>query len=257
LASQRAEPAYQAAVAANRTLEQAAGELRRIVIPSITPQSNPLALSDDNLAEFAAFERTRPVLQPGENMLYGGDFEDLGQLTQIGWQHFRTQIPGIESQAELSTTEPRHGSYCLMLQAAASTTAQAAPDVTPVWIISPPIAVAEGRILEIAGWARVDRKPGDGGDGLQIVDSLGGPDLALTIRQTNGWERFQIICAVPESTDLRLTFALSGVGTAQLDAVMVRPLEQPPAQRLPVLNPANGAAGTSIPTAGPLFVAPQ
>jgi hypothetical protein len=111
-----------------------------------------------------------------------------------------------------------------------------------VWIESPPIALAAGQVVEIAGWARVDPHASEGGEGLQIVDSVGGPDLALAIGQTNGWERFHIIRAIPDSTEMRITFALSGLGTAHLDGVMLRPLQQPAARRLPVLNPATGAA---------------
>jgi hypothetical protein len=190
-------------------------------------------------------------------LLYGGDFEDLGQLTQFGWQHFSDPNPGIESKAELSTAEPRHGSYSLMLQAASGESAQELRG-TPVWIDSPPIPVTSGQVLEIAGWVRVDPPVIGSGDGLHIIDSLGGPDLVLAVRQTNGWERFRIIRAVPESTELRITFALTGLGTARLDGVMVRTLQQQaPARRLPVLAPANGTTST-LPTAaaGSLFVTP-
>lgn len=257
LASNRLEHVYQVASATNQMLEQAAAELRGSVKAPTTPLSNPLSLGDDRLAEFAAFEIAYPTLQGGNNLLYGGDFEDLGQLTQFGWQHFSDANPGVESKAELSTDEPRHGTYCLMLQATSSASAQ---DVrgTPVWIDSPPVPIIAGQVLEIAGWVRVDRPVSGGGDGLQIVDSLGGPDLVLAIRQTNGWERFRIIRAVPESSELRVTFALTGLGTARLDAVMVRTLQQlPPARRLPVLAPANGTIRTQPTAAGPLFVAPQ
>jgi len=259
LASNRMEQAYQAATAANQILDQAAVELRRSVNAPTTPLSNPLALSDDRLAEFAGFERVHPTLQVGENLLYGGDFEDLGQLTQLGWRHFSDPNPGVESKAELSTAEPRHGSYCLMMHAAASVDSAQELRGTPVWIDSPPVPVTAGQVLEIAGWVRVDPPFGGGSDGLHIVDSLGGPDLTLAIRQTNGWERFRIIRAVPESTELRITFALTGLGTARLDAVMVRTLQQQqPARRLPVLAPANGTAANPAPAAaaGPLFGTP-
>jgi hypothetical protein len=258
LASQRVEQAYQAGMAANKTLNRSAADLHRAVISQTKLYSNPLALSGDTLADFTSFERTRPELQFGDNLLYGGDFEDVGQLTQIGWQHYQSQAPGVTSQAELSVAEPRHGRYCLLLHAAASGESRPDPDVPSVWIESPPIAVTAGQILEIAGWARVEPYGPHNGDGLQIVDSVGGPELALAVRQTNGWERFQIIRAMPETCELRLTVALSGVGTAHLDAVMVRPVERPSPRRLPILTPANGADASSPLTAdGPLFVAPQ
>ncbi len=255
----RIEQAYQAAIAANQVLEQASNELRRGVALPSELATNPLALSRERLVEFAGFQQTQAALRRGDNLLYGGDFEDLGQMTQLGWQHFREVNSRVESNAELSATEPRHGRYCLALHAAAAT-GDAQPDVdgTPVWIQSPPVAVSAGQILEIAGWVRVDASPGQIGDGLQIVDSLGGPDLALAIQRTNGWERFTIVRAAPESTAMRLAFALTGLGSARLDAVMVRPLEQAPDRRLPILAPAGSAPpATPSAAAGPLFVAPQ
>jgi hypothetical protein len=256
-ASHRVEQAYDAAVAANETLDQAAIQLRQAV-GSPTLYSNPLELGDEHLAEFAAFEKARPTFQVGDNLLYGGDFEDVGQLTQIGWQHFQNREAGIQSNVELSVVEPRHGSYCLLLQATATSGGRPAPDVTSVWIESPPVPVTAGQIVEIAGWVRIDRHSGDDGDGLEIADSVGGPDLALAIRQTNGWERFHMIRAIPDTAELRIRFALSGIGTAQLDAVMVRPVQRPAARRLPVLSPANSASTTATPAAaGPLFVAPD
>jgi hypothetical protein len=196
-------------------------------------------------------------LQLGENLLYGGDFEDVGQLTQMGWRHFQNEAAGVAARTELSVTDPRHGRYCLELKSAGSATSPQESDIASVWIESPPIAVTAGQFLEISGWTRVEMDNGERGGGLEIVDSLGGPDLALAIRQTNGWERFHAIRAVPEATELRLTFVLSGIGTARVDAVMVRPLLRPPTRRLPVLAPAKNAAASSTPTAsGPLFVAP-
>jgi hypothetical protein len=257
LSSRRYEQAYEAAVAAGSTLDRAAAELRRIAAPPSLPISNPLVFDDDTLADYVEFERGRSSLQYGENLLFGGDFEDLEQLTQIGWQHFSRQSPGLESRAELSVDDPRHGRYCLMLHATASATPLEA-DEPSVWIESPPVAATAGQMSEITGWARVESTGNDDGYGLHILDSAGGSDLALAIHQTNGWEPFRIIRAVPENMELRLTFALSGMGNAQLDAVMVRPIERPSARRLPSLSPAPSAATTSLPTAaGPLLVSPQ
>jgi len=231
--------------------------LRRSLNTSTTATSNPLTLSDDRLAEFVAFERARPTFQGGENLLYGGDFEDLGQLTQLGWLHFRDAPAGVDAGAELSTVEPRHGSFCLMLHAASANGAMHEVRGTPVWINSPPVPVVSGQVLEIAGWVRVDIPSAGVDDGLHIVDSLGGPDLALVIHQTNGWERFHMIRAVPESAELRLTFALPCLGMAKLDAVMVRTLQQQPARQTPILGPATAGAGTSSAAAGQAFLTPQ
>ena len=101
--------------------------------------------------------------------------------------------------------------------------------------------VEKGQIIEITGWVRVDEPIAGSVDGLQIVDSLGGAELSLAVDQTSGWQPFQIVRAVPEATDLRLTFALTGLGTAHVDGVMVRALQQPVARRLPPVSTAKGS----------------
>jgi hypothetical protein len=257
LASQRVEQAYQAAVTANQALEQAAAELRQAVIAPATPHSNPLALGDNTLVEFVAFERARPTFQFGENLLYGGDFEDLGQLTQMGWRHFQGQSSGAESRAELSVAEPRHGSRCLILHAPSASDARSGWDDASVWIESPPMLVAGGQTVEIAGWAHVESHNGETSGELQVIDSVGGSDAALTIRHTNGWERFHLLRAIPDETELRLTFALAGAGSARVDAVMVRSLRRPPSRRPSAVGPAGTAGANSTPTAaGPLLGSP-
>jgi hypothetical protein len=119
--------------------------------------------------------------------------------------------------------------------------------------------VTSGQLLEITGWVRIDEPIVGSERGLHIIDSLGGPQLALTIRETPGWQPFQMIRAVPESTELQLTIALTGTGTARLDAVMVRALEMPSPRRLPPADPFddNSPETAATDNSGPLFIAPQ
>jgi hypothetical protein len=91
---------------------------------------------------------------------------------------------------------------------------------------------------------------------LQIVDSIGGPDLALSVRSTSGWQRFQMIRAAEEPTEVRLTFALAGIGAAHIDAVMLRPLKPPAQQPAPVASGAASLNARPVST-GPLLVVPQ
>jgi hypothetical protein len=234
LAAGRLEQAGELVQSASDVLDRAAAEQRRGVGEPAAFESHPLALSEEHLAEYAAFQRTYAGLRNGENLLYGGDFEDLGQMTQLGWRHFQHPVAGIHTHVELSASEPKHGGYCLALHS--TTTAagqQPVVEDAPVWVASPPVPLERGQIVEITGWVRIDQPlDGDGG-GLQIVDSFGGPELTLTIRQTSGWQPFRMIRAATESAESRLIFALSGLGTARVDGVMVRALQQPVARRLP------------------------
>jgi hypothetical protein len=114
--------------------------------------------------------------------------------------------------------------------------------------------VSQNQMIEISGWVRVD-KPFPGDEGLEISDSLGGPALSLVVSQTSGWQPFRMIRAATEPTQLRLTFSLTGLGSATVDAVMVRALEQPIARRLPPA-PATATNVGAGGAAGPGLLAP-
>jgi hypothetical protein len=198
-------------------------------------------------------------LRGGENLLYGGDFEDLGQMMQFGWQHVADDSSGIETRVALTANSPQQGRQCLEISASAVSQMRSASLVNnaPLWVVTHPVPVEQGQIIEISGWVRVDEPIQASIDGLEIVDSLGGPELALTVRQTAGWQHFQIIRGVPESTELRVTFALAGLGKAQIDGVMVRELTRPSPRRLPPVSPSASPIGPNTAgRSGPLFVAP-
>jgi hypothetical protein len=220
-------------------------------------QSNALALTCDRLLDRVALARSFANLRGSENLLAGGDFEDLAEMTQAGWQHVVHEAAGATTHAVLSAVQPEHGSYSLELQA--GTTGKSPPVSEPlVWIVSPAIPVDADKLVEITGWVRVDRPFESGAGGLAIVDTLGGPELSLLVRQTSGWQIFRIVRAVPKAQELRLTFALTGAGAANVDAVMVRNLQQPVARRLPEVT----RAGDDVPrsaseSASPIIRLPQ
>ena len=115
-----------------------------------------------------------------------------------------------------------------------------------------------GQTIEISGWVRVPEPIVGSIDGLQIVDSLGGPELALAVRQTSDWQPFRLIRAVPESTAVTVTFALTGLGSASVDAVMIRPAGRPAIRRLPPVARGSQRRGPNVATRPqPLLTAPE
>ncbi|HEY3394741.1 MAG TPA: hypothetical protein VGK58_18695 [Lacipirellulaceae bacterium] len=257
LSSNRNEPAYRIARALSKSLSHQAGEQQRAKGGASAFVSHPLALSDDQIADYAEFAQRRAAMQGGENILYGGDFEDLDQMTQFGWQHVRREAGGIDAGAKLSSNNPQHGSCCLELFAAARQ--GELPGLaagSAVWVTSPPVPVHEGSIIEITGWVRIDNAIAGSVDGLQILDSLGGAELSNTVRETVGWQEFSIIRGVPNSTELRVAFALSGLGSACIDGVMVRAIESPAARRLPAVSAFDRSAVNESEVVGPMLVAP-
>ncbi|MEX0643325.1 MAG: hypothetical protein WD468_11520, partial [Pirellulales bacterium] len=225
------------------SLSHIADKQRRTVGMPTELGAYPLAVSYDRLVDHAQFTRRLDALRAGDNRLPGGDFEDIGQLTTAGWQHVGHPIDGVDATAELSTNNPHQGRYCLELRAHATTPNHIVGFVpsAPIWITSPSVPVEKGQIVEITGWVRVDEPITLSVDGLQIVDSLGGPELTLAIGKTPGWQPFQVVRAVPKAHDLRLTFALTGLGRAHVDGVMVRTIQQPIARRLPPVDTATGS----------------
>jgi hypothetical protein len=162
----------------------------------------------------------------------------------------------VGTQAALSADQPEHGAYCLEMQAGAPAPGQSLDIATPrVWIVSPAVALEAEKTVEITGWVKIDKPFSTPGEGLSIIDSLGGPELSIAVGNTSGWQMFRMVRAVPQPTDLRLTFALTGVGSAKVDAVMVRTLEQPVARRLPAVSNMNTAQ--FVVPVSPIFGAPQ
>jgi hypothetical protein len=259
LAAGNIDGAYQAARSARRILDEAAQRQRRLLAAAPQLSSTPFDASLGSLDEWAEFQGRLAQLHAGENLLYGGDFEALGQLTQFGWQHISEPLPGMKPRAELSAVEPYLGQYSLQLSAVA-VPAETAPQVVGrrlVWITTPPIHVAKGQVLEISGWVRVPDSIVGSIDGLTIVDSLGGEELALRVRSARDWQPFRMIRGVPASTDLTVTFALTGTGTALVDAVMIRPLARPNVRRLPSTTDSPPPADPrSAELPGPLFAPP-
>jgi hypothetical protein len=240
---EQAERLAHAAMAENDTLVDSQ---RLALLPTGGLQSNALFVSADRLAEFAAFERSLTALHPEANRLAAGDFENLGEMTRVGWQHVVHAAAGATTHAALSADRPRSGTYSLEMQAAQDSIAQHPLRMDPfVWIVSPPVPLNESQIVEVTGWVRVDKAFEKPGSGLVIMDTIGGPELSLVVGATSGWQSFRLIRAAPKATELRLTFALTGIGTANVDGVVVRTLEQPVPQRLPEIPKPESAAPAS------------
>jgi hypothetical protein len=245
LAAGRGEQAHDAIAALMKQIEKTTAEQRLAIATPKVLESNPLAAFAETLPEFAALEISLTSLRPGENLLPGGDFEDINRMTGVGWQHLETAVENVQASAQLSAGGAKQGGYCLDLNTRAETGgARPIAAANLVSIVSPEVPVSQNQLIEISGWVRVD-EPFAGGEGLEIVDSLGGPALSLVVNQTAGWQPFRMIRAVTDLTQLRLTFSLTELGSAKVDAVMIRTLQQPVARRLPPAPPTGAATATA------------
>jgi hypothetical protein len=176
--------------------------------------------------------------QWGPNVQAAGDMESLEQMLKGGWQQQRQPPEGIGTDVSLSLADPHAGRSALRLQAWPAD-ARRAPQVFEkplVWVSSSPVPVRQGQLARVSGWIHVPRQLAGTTEGLLVFDSFGGPDLGDRVRLTQGWREFTLYRAVPQSGDLRITFALTGVGEVSIDDLAVSLLDAEP------IRPASGGA---------------
>jgi hypothetical protein len=170
-----------------------------------------------------ALEQSLAVLPRGDNLLQGGDFEDLASTKNAGWLHANYAEARLDTGVQFTNSQPYHGGASLRLTARdLGDAAELDEDPKPVvWITSPPVEVRESGVIEVTGWVRVATTDAAAGQ-LMVVDSLGGEQAALRIATTTGWQPFRMVRTVDETRSLQINFALTGPAVAEVDAVMIR-----------------------------------
>ncbi len=207
-----------------RMLERAQWD--RATVGLFSPVASPLAVCYRTLPEHAVLMQQTIRAAAGPNLMPAGDFEDIGAMYQAGWRHVEHVTQGVRCSAELHPTAAHGGrtGLRLVVQPVEPTQPPAQIESPPVWITSPPIPVAAGQLLRIQGWVHVPKPIAGSPDGLMIVDSLGGESLAARIGQTPRWQQFTLYRVVPQPGPMTVTFALTGIGEAWLDDVMIQAL---------------------------------
>ncbi len=161
------------------------------------------------------------------NGLAGGDFENLGHMMSNGWQNRRLDDEKLITGVELSESARVDGRYGLKMTVAPRTTAPQLVESTPLWISTPEVPIKGGQLIRIHGWVNVPEVIQGTHDGLMVIDSLGGSDMAERIPVTRGWQEFTLYRGAPSDGVLKVTFSLGGVGTALLDEVTIRAINLP------------------------------
>ncbi len=246
--------------AATRTIRKAAaiaGQFeRRIWENAVKAEgsmvASPLCCSDATLTEAWRFAAARSGTVAGEELLAGGARERLEPLAQGRWRHFARPDSGIETAVEVTRSRPASGQGCLRLVARPADPEEPATvlETPPVWITTPPIAAAAGRLVEISASVWVPAAITGSVDGLFVFDSLGGPTLGERVGPSGDWRRlvlYRIVPAEAAGEPLVVTFALSGIGEARIDDVSVRTLDRGP----PGVPPATLVSNPRRPAGGP------
>lgn len=223
-----------------RLLERAHWQAAVGGLPS--PVASPAAVAFRTLPWHQGLLDVVAASRGGGNLLPGGDFEDLDALLEAGWRHVQQPAPGVLGEADLRPNAAHSGRLGLRLCVRASQpdNASIVLETPPVWFTSPPLAVPPGAVVSIQGWVQVPAPITGSVDGLMVIDSLTGESLAERIDETAGWRRFALIRVVPQSGQVSVTFALSGLGEVWVDDVAVevlQPAEPSGVTRLPPIQP--------------------
>ncbi len=243
------EIAYQRAVTANRLLDEmdltfarASGqhELRNASTSALA--ASPSFRGHPTSRPAAGARQLAPLSPASQNRsatLLETSFENITEFQQSGWHPQQLPTRGLTTAVRLSPDSPYQGSFCLELEVQPTGPMPPVVATSPVWVSSAPVRVRAGEKVEIRGMVRVPQRLTGSVDGLQIFDSLGGMPLAIRFQQTGSWQPFRVVRVAPTDTEMTITFALSGLGKAQIDQVSVRQLPvrhlqatRPPAPRL-------------------------
>jgi hypothetical protein len=227
-ASRNYEAAYHEADALEQALAASDHGLWRATTAGQTVAENPLALGVATLPDLVRVNGLLAGAPTGANLLPRGGFENLAQLLEAGWRHQQLPIEGIVTAVRLSPDAPYRGAFCLELEASTVDPETPAPVVpsSPVWVTSQPVRVHAGDLIEITGQARVPEELLGTVDGLEILDTLGGPELAVHFQSAPSWQPFRMIRAATADADVTVTIALTGLGRAQVDDVALRTIQQ-------------------------------
>lgn len=186
--------------------------------------ASPLLASFSTLPGHWSLLRETAQRPPGANLLPGGNFENLQIWLNAGWDHFQHPVPGVIAQANLAPEAAHSGTLGLRLAVAPKALDQVPQLVEspPVWITSAPVNLEIRSLVVIRGWVRIPEPIQGSADGLLVIDSLTGQHLAERIHANDQWQEFVLYRACPQSGPVRLTFALSGMGTAYVDDVSIQ-----------------------------------
>ena len=184
--------------------------------------SSPLSTSFDSLPEQWDFAEEMRGCYWTPDLLSGGDFEHPAEQFQAGWSYQRNSIDSTKAVVDFTTQAPRSGRFAMRLDAAAAgPTAPPLLTSRPLSVRSAPLVVARGDLFRIQGWVHVPDLIRASPEGFLIFDSMTGMQLAERVHHTRGWRKFTLYRLAPDSGELRVVFALTGLGEVRLDNVSV------------------------------------
>ena len=96
---------------------------------------------------------------------------------------------------------------------------------------SPPVRLPPGTLVRVSGWVKVAGAVAGSPDGVLVYDDAGGEPLAYRVLSTaepdapgGAWRPFHLYRRVPESGQIGVTLALTGLGAAYFDDIRIEPI---------------------------------
>lgn len=194
--------------------------------------SSPLAVQASTIIDHYRLLQLIEPLSRRANLLPAGDFEDHTTAAASGWRHIARDAGASQAVVSFAGAAPPQGARCLRIECPADD-AQA-PAAASVEISSPGVNLETGQLVEVTGMVRVESA--DRGGQLVLTDNLGGEELSVVLDRPTSWRPFRLLRRALQDGPLQVTFAANGPITAELDAVMVRPVELPSAAKAAVLG---------------------
>jgi hypothetical protein len=203
--------------------------------PEAPPTASPFAVSFYTLPRHWRFRQQLGESTRGGDKLGDGDFERADPLP-AGWQMQRALPDEVDGDVRV-VAEGSHepGRHCLMIQvrprvvpggpANAPPPAQLEP--TYLGVVSPPVPLPPGSLVQVSGWVKVDRPLTATADGALLFDSAGGEPLGVRLTgptKDKGWQKFVLYRQVPATGVVQVAVALTGIGTAYFDDLKIEPL---------------------------------
>jgi hypothetical protein len=167
-----------------------------------------------------------PTARIAANVLPDGDFETEAGQQPAAWLPQEVTLDDVTLAAWRVTDEPREGRRCLKLEVKAKNpeTPPATLERTFLAINSPAVKLEPGSLVKITGWVRVPRSIAASADGALMYDSAAGEPLAVRVTQATPWRKFTLYRRVPESGNIHVTVALTGIGSVYFDDIRIEPI---------------------------------
>lgn len=195
-----------------------------------SPNFQPSGVSFRTLRLQEKWLRALDGMQPSENILPMGGFEDLEQIPRFGWRHFQkiNAYAGITTRTDVLPEAAHSGNLGVKFEIRPidRKTAPMMFDSPPIMLQSPPVfAGPSGTVYEVEAWVNIPARLVNSIDGLKITDSNSGDVLAERVLQTNGWQKISFQRIVKNDKPVYITISMNGYGTAFVDDVQIRPLK--------------------------------